>query len=148
MQLEAAPKGKDRKAAQAELDKAEARLSKYKGRLSAMHSSETAPKVEVGCLEEVISRMEADADGEWGSVMFIPAGKLLQQAPNCIDMPKIPGSLFLHRRSSAMCLRPYLRECGICRRIGIPAAMRREARQYFEDRTVPPNYTDMTTDLR
>ncbi|EIE26430.1 hypothetical protein COCSUDRAFT_58968 [Coccomyxa subellipsoidea C-169] len=77
--LEAAPKGKDRKAAQAELDKAEARLSKYKGRLSAMHSSETAPKVEVGCLEEVISRMEADADGEWGSVMFIPAGALASQ---------------------------------------------------------------------
>jgi hypothetical protein len=75
LQLEAAPKGKERKAAQAELDKAEARLSKYKGRLSAMHSSETAPKVEVGCLEEVISRMEADVDGEWGSVMFIPAGR-------------------------------------------------------------------------
>lgn len=76
LQLDAAPKGKERKAAQTLLEKAEAKLSKYRSRLSAMHSSETVPKVEVGCLEEVISRMEADADGEWGSVMFIPAGNL------------------------------------------------------------------------
>ena len=76
LQLDAAPKGKERKAAQTLLETAEAKLSKYRSRLSAMHSSETVPKVEVGCLEEVISRMEADADGEWGSVMFIPAGNL------------------------------------------------------------------------
>lgn len=76
LQLDAAPKGKERKSAQTLLERAEAKLSKYRSRLSAMHSSETVPKVEVGCLEEVISRMEADADGEWGSVMFIPAGNL------------------------------------------------------------------------
>ena len=31
-------------------------------------------QVEVGCLEEVLSRMAADQDGTWGSVMFIPKG--------------------------------------------------------------------------
>jgi len=31
-------------------------------------------QVEVGSLEEVIGKMQADASGEWASVMFIPAG--------------------------------------------------------------------------
>lgn len=81
MQLEAASKGKERKAAQTEVDIAQAKLTKYKSRLSAMTSSETAPKVEVGCLEEVINRMEADTEGEWGSVMFIPAGSCSAALP-------------------------------------------------------------------
>lgn len=33
-------------------------------------------QVEVGSLEEVIVRMEADSSGEWSSVMFVPAGQL------------------------------------------------------------------------
>jgi hypothetical protein len=75
MQLQTAPEGKEQKAAQAEVEKAEARLAKYNQRLSsALSSAESAPKVEVGCLEEVLSRMETDSDGEWSSVMFIPKG--------------------------------------------------------------------------
>lgn len=31
-------------------------------------------QVEVGSLEEVIGKMQADSSGEWASVMFIPAG--------------------------------------------------------------------------
>ena len=74
VQLEGASKGKERKAAQAELDKAQARLAKYQGRLSGAGAGEGTPRVEVGCLEEVIGKMEADTDGEWGNVMFIPKG--------------------------------------------------------------------------
>ena len=75
-QLEAASKGKERRAAQAELDRAQARLAKYQERLGggAGAAGEGTPRVEVGCLEEVIGKMEADTDGEWGNVMFIPKG--------------------------------------------------------------------------
>lgn len=37
-------------------------------------------QVEVGSLEEVIGKMQADANGEWASVMFIPSGAPLRQA--------------------------------------------------------------------
>lgn len=37
--------------------------------------------MEVGCLEEVIGKMEADTDGEWGNVMFIPKGA---RQPSCM----------------------------------------------------------------
>ncbi|CAL5227100.1 g10006 [Coccomyxa viridis] len=77
--LEGASKGKQRKAAQAELDRAEARLAKYQHRISTGQHGDGLPKVEVGCLEEVLSRMAVDQDGSWGSVMFIPKGALSQQ---------------------------------------------------------------------
>ncbi len=77
-QLEAAPRGKERKAAQAELERASARLAKYRGRSlgggGGNGGADGVPRVEVGCLEEVIGKMEADTSGEWGSVMFIPKG--------------------------------------------------------------------------
>jgi len=40
------------------------------------------PRVDVGSLEEVIVKMEGDKKGEWGDVMFVPAGSLVgpQQA--------------------------------------------------------------------
>ena len=30
------------------------------------------PRVDVGCLEEVLSRMEGDDKGEWSDVVFVP----------------------------------------------------------------------------
>ncbi len=45
MQLEAASKGKQRKAAQAELDRAEARLAKYQHRISTGQHGDGLPKV-------------------------------------------------------------------------------------------------------
>ena len=33
--------------------------------------------VQVGCLEEVLLKMQhADGKGDWGSVMFVPAGAI------------------------------------------------------------------------
>ena len=45
MQLETSGKGKQRKAAQAELERAEARLAKYQHRISTGQSGEGLPKV-------------------------------------------------------------------------------------------------------
>lgn len=45
MQLETSGKGKQRKAAQAELEGAQARLAKYQHRISAGQSGEGLPKV-------------------------------------------------------------------------------------------------------
>ena len=47
-------------------------------------------QVEVGCLEEVLSRMAADQDGTWGSVMFIPKGDAHETlTPVSLHFPKI-----------------------------------------------------------
>ena len=46
-------------------------------------------QVEVGCLEEVLSRMAADQDGSWGSVMFIPKGEAAAEHP--LRMPPCRG---------------------------------------------------------
>ena len=35
-----------------------------------------AARVDVGCLEEAIANMEQDEKGEWGDVLFVPAGSL------------------------------------------------------------------------
>lgn len=45
MQVETASKGKQRKAAQAELEKVEARLAKYQHRISTGQSGDGLPKV-------------------------------------------------------------------------------------------------------
>jgi hypothetical protein len=38
--------------------------------------------VQVGCLEEVIMKMhEAQGEGEWAHVMFVPAGAISDQPP-------------------------------------------------------------------
>ncbi len=37
--------------------------------------------MEVGCLEEVLTRMAVDQDGSWGSVMFIPKGEAAAEHP-------------------------------------------------------------------
>ncbi|KAK9831849.1 hypothetical protein WJX81_001220 [Elliptochloris bilobata] len=71
----AAAEGKDRRAQQAEATEAALSLAKAEGRLRALRA-EGLPKVEVGSLEEVIGKMQADSSGEWASVMFIPAGAL------------------------------------------------------------------------
>ena len=39
-------------------------------------ASQKSPRVDVGSLEEVISKMENDDSGEWGDVMFVPPGML------------------------------------------------------------------------
>lgn len=75
MQLAKAAKGKERKAAQAELDKAQVRVQRYAERISSGPPA-ALPKVEVGCLEEVIAKMEMDSSGDWGNVMFVPAGSI------------------------------------------------------------------------
>jgi hypothetical protein len=37
--------------------------------------------VDVGSLEEVISRMEADEKGEWSDVVFVPSRSVAAAAP-------------------------------------------------------------------
>lgn len=74
-----APRGKERRAAQAELEQAKARVKRYTER-SGQPPAKPPPKVEVGCLEEVIAKIEADVTGDWGNVMFIPAGSVTSKA--------------------------------------------------------------------
>ncbi len=69
---EASNKGSKAKA-QAEVDKAQARLNKYSERLAEV-KSDGLPKVEVGTLEEVLTKMENDTEGTWEEVMFVPPG--------------------------------------------------------------------------
>ena len=59
--------------AQAEADKAEERLAKYTARLEEV-KNDGLPKVEVGTLEEVLTKMENDTDGTWDEIMFVPPG--------------------------------------------------------------------------
>ena len=59
--------------AQAEVNKAQDRLDKYSARLTQV-KSDGLPKVEVGTLEEVLTKMEHDTEGTWEEVMFIPPG--------------------------------------------------------------------------
>lgn len=69
---EAQTKGSKAKA-QAEADQAQARLDKYNERLAEV-KSDGLPKVEVGTLEDVLTKMENDTEGTWEEVMFIPPG--------------------------------------------------------------------------
>lgn len=39
------------------------------------------PRVDVGSLEEVIGRMEADEKGEWTDVVFVPAKSVAGVSP-------------------------------------------------------------------
>ena len=67
--------GKQRKTAQLQLDKARGVAEKYSTKLAGGAAAEK-PKIEVGCLEEVLEKMEKDTKGEWGNVMFIPSGAI------------------------------------------------------------------------
>lgn len=44
--------------------------------LNVLHSQVKVPRVDLGSLEEVLGRMEADARGEWADVLFIPSGTM------------------------------------------------------------------------
>ena len=48
--------------------------------LSISSHAQKLPRVDVGSLEEVIVKMEADRKGEWSDVMFVPAGALTAAA--------------------------------------------------------------------
>lgn len=79
MQLEEA-EGESRSEAQERVDEASTRLQKYSKQLEVARSA-ALPKVEVGSLEEVITKMENDTQGDWNSVMFVPAGSVDMQPP-------------------------------------------------------------------
>ncbi|KAL4446206.1 hypothetical protein ABPG77_003013 [Micractinium sp. CCAP 211/92] len=72
-ELAAAASDRERKAAQRKAEQAEQRLKKYEQRLAEVAAQQKLPRVDVGSLEEVISRMEADEKGDWGDVVFVPA---------------------------------------------------------------------------
>lgn len=59
--------------AEAEVDRAQARIDKYNGRLADGKNSPPL-QIEVGSLEEVLTKMEKDKEGSWDDVMFVPPG--------------------------------------------------------------------------
>ncbi len=65
-----------KRAAQKKADAAAKRVAKYEAQLADATAKKSLPRVDVGCLEEVIVKMEADNKGEWGDVLFVPAGAL------------------------------------------------------------------------
>ncbi|KAI3432456.1 hypothetical protein D9Q98_004006 [Chlorella vulgaris] len=69
----AAASGRDRKAAQRKAAQAKDRLQKYEQRIAEAEAEkkQKLPKVDVGSLEDVISRMERD-EQEWSDVIFCP----------------------------------------------------------------------------
>ena len=79
-QLKEAKGKNERKAALGAVDKASEQVEKYKKKLEET-SKIGRPKIEVGCLEEVITKMESDTKGDWSEVMFIPAGTLASPEP-------------------------------------------------------------------
>ena len=79
-QLESA-EGESRTQAQGRVDEATSRMQKHSKQLEGARSA-AKPKVEVGSLEEVITKMENDTDGDWNSVMFVPAGSVDMQPPS------------------------------------------------------------------
>lgn len=82
-ELAGASKNK-RKAVQSRVDDAKLRFDRYTERLA----NGDKPKVEVGCLEEVLVRMENDED-EWGQVMFVPSGALTQPVAPDAETPVV-----------------------------------------------------------
>ena len=75
VQLEGAAEGEPKAHAQKGVDEATSRMAKFSKQLEDLRSS-SLPKVEVGSLEEVISKMENDTQGDWNSVMFVPTGSV------------------------------------------------------------------------
>ena len=79
-ELSTASEGRAKKAAQKKKEAAQKRVEKYEHQLADATAKKTLPRVDVGCLEEVIVKMEADDKGEWGDVLFVPAGALNGEA--------------------------------------------------------------------
>ena len=77
MQVQQAEGKHSKSKAQAEVEKAQARLAKYTARLEDV-KSDGFPKVEVGTLEELLTKMENDTKGTWNKVMFVPPGATSQ----------------------------------------------------------------------
>ena len=72
-QVSEATDDSSRARAEAEVDKAQARIDKYNERLA--DGPDSAPlSIEVGSFEEVLTKMEKDKDGAWDDVMFVPPG--------------------------------------------------------------------------
>ncbi|KAL0040628.1 hypothetical protein WJX79_000007 [Trebouxia sp. C0005] len=72
-QMQEAQSKSSKAKAQAEMANAQERLERYNERLNEV-KSDSLPKVEVGTLEEVLTKMENDTEGKWAEVMFIPPG--------------------------------------------------------------------------
>lgn len=75
-EVAAAQDARTKKSAEKKADAAKKRLEKYEQRLTDATAKKKLPRVDVGCLEEVIVKMEVDEKGEWNDVMFVPAGIL------------------------------------------------------------------------
>lgn len=75
-EAQSAAEGRLKKAAERKADAAFKRVQKYERQLVEATAKKSLPRVDVGCLEEVIVKMEADNKGEWGDVLFVPAGAL------------------------------------------------------------------------
>lgn len=75
-EVSTAAEGRAKRAAQKKADAAQRRVQKYEQQLAEATSKKSMPRVDVGCLEEVIVKMEADDKGEWSDVLFVPAGSL------------------------------------------------------------------------
>ena len=71
-----AKEARAKKAAQKKVEGAQKRVSKYEQQLKEATAKKALPRVDVGSLEEVIVKMEADDKGEWSDVLFVPAGAL------------------------------------------------------------------------
>ena len=70
----------ERKEAQGKVDAASSSMQKFSKQLEDVRKA-ALPKIEVGSLEEVITKMENDSTGDWNSVMFVPAGSVDMQPP-------------------------------------------------------------------
>lgn len=72
MQVSEATDDSSRAKAEAQVDKAQARIEKYNERLTNVQNNPL--QIEVGSFEEVLTKMEKDKDGAWDDVMFVPPG--------------------------------------------------------------------------
>lgn len=79
VELQGASGDRAKKAAQKKVEAATKRLETYEKRLADATAKKAPPRVDVGSLEEVLAKMEADDKGEWGDVLFVPAGALAEQ---------------------------------------------------------------------
>jgi hypothetical protein len=65
-----------KRAAERKAEAAAKRVEKYEKRLKDATGEKKLPRVDVGCLEEVIVKMETDDKNEWSDVMFVPPGAI------------------------------------------------------------------------
>ena len=81
MQLEGTEGEEARSQVQEKVDEAATRMQKASKQLEGVRKA-AMPKVEVGSLEEVITKMENDTNGDWNAVMFVPAGSVDMKPPS------------------------------------------------------------------